>query len=290
MTSRRFTIPHDTGFVEIADRCWVARHRTADVNVGLVGGSRGLLVVDTHSSAATARGVVQQVRTLGAGDVVAVVNTHAHWDHVLGNGTFVQEYDRPPVLAHEEAAATIRAHGSAMVEALAGRLDMTDTTPVVPDRTFVSAKVVDLGDRAVELVHLGRGHTAGDVVAVVADAEVVYAGDLVEESGTPGFGDDCFPLEWAETLDLLAGMLRTDAVVVPGHGQPVHKDFVVQQRGSIAAVAEGIRNLAGRGVPVEEMGREPHWPYPAEDLVEAFRRGVAHLPPGARALPVLGRP
>lgn len=287
MTARRFTIPHDTGFVEIADRCWVARHEIADVNVGLVGGSRGLLVVDTHSSAATARSVVEQVRRLGVGDVVAVVNTHAHWDHVLGNGTFVEEYDGPPVLAHEEAAATIRDHGAGMVESLVEQLDMTGTTPVVPDQTFVSAKVVDLGDRIVELVHLGRGHTAGDVLASVGDAEVVYAGDLVEESGTPGFGEDCFPLEWPETLDLLAGMLRPAAVVVPGHGLPVDKDFVMHQRGSIAAVAEGIRSLAGRGVALEDMGREPHWPYPAEDLLNAFRRGVAQLPRGTRSLPLL---
>ncbi len=43
-------IPHDSGFAEIADRCWVARHSWFDVNVSVVGGERGLLVVDTHAS------------------------------------------------------------------------------------------------------------------------------------------------------------------------------------------------------------------------------------------------
>ncbi len=286
MAASRFTLPHDSGFVEVGDRCWVARHTTTDVNVGLVGGSRGLVVVDTQASAVLARRVVDRVRDLGAGEVVAVVNTHAHRDHVLGNGVFVEEYGGPPVVAHEEAAAVVREHGQEMVDSLAGHLDMTGTTPVVPDQTFLSAKVLDLGDRIVELVHLGRGHTAGDVVAVVADADVTYAGDLVAESGTPGFGPDCFPLEWPETLDLLAGMLRPGGVVVPGHGRPVGKDFVVEQRGSIAAVAEGIRSLAGRRVPLEDMGREPHWPYPAEDLQQAFRRGLAQLPREARSLPL----
>src|SRR5512145_551633 len=206
MSTRRFDIPHDTGFVEIADRCWVARHRLVDVNVGVVGGSRGLVVIDTHSSAVTARPVVEQVRALGAGEVVAVVNTHAHWDHVLGNGTFAEAYGAPPVLAHEDTAETLREHGQAMVDSLTDRLDMTGTTPVVPDQTFSSAKVVDLGDRIVEVAHLGRGHTGGDAVVRVADTDVLYAGDLVEESGVPGFGDDCFPLEWPETLDLMIGM------------------------------------------------------------------------------------
>ncbi len=287
MSARRFDIVPDTGFVEIADRCWVARHAVADVNVGLVAGSRGVVVVDTHSSALTARPVVAQVRALGVGEVVAVVNTHAHWDHVLGNGTFVEEYDAPPVVAHEEAAAAVREHGQEMVASLAGRLDMTGTTPVVPDRTFSSAKVVDLGDRIVEVVHLGRGHTAGDAVVRVADADVTYAGDLVEEAGVPGFGDDCFPLEWPETLDLMVGMLGRDSVVVPGHGLPVDKDFVMHQRASIGAVAEGIRDLAGRGVSADAMAAETSWPYPVEDLGEAFRRGLAHLPRSPRTLPLL---
>ena len=282
-----FDIPHDTGFVEIADRCWVARHRLVDVNVGVVGGSRGLVVIDTHSSAVTARPVVEQVRALGAGEVVAIVNTHAHWDHVLGNGTFAEAYGAPPVVAHEDTAATLREHGQAMVDSLTDRLDMTGTTPVVPDQTFSSAKVVDLGDRIVEVAHLGRGHTGGDAVVRVADTDVLYAGDLVEESGVPGFGDDCFPMEWPETLDLMIGMLGAGSLVVPGHGLPVDKDFVMHQRASIGAVAEGIRDLAGRGVAVTDMARETSWPYPAEDLQQAFLRGAAQLPRGARSLPLL---
>lgn len=287
MSTRRFDIPHDTGFVEIADRCWVARHRLVDVNVGVVGGSRGLVVIDTHSSAVTARPVVEHVRALGAGEVVAIVNTHAHWDHVLGNGTFAEAYGAPPVVAHEDTAATLREHGQAMVDSLTDRLDMTGTTAVVPDQTFSSAKVVDLGDRIVEVAHLGRGHTGGDAVVRVPDTDVLYAGDLVEESGVPGFGDDCFPLEWPETLDLMIGMLGGGSVVVPGHGLPVDKDFVMHQRASIGAVAEGIRDLVGRGVAVDDMARETSWPYPAEDLQQAFLRGAAQLPRGARSLPLL---
>jgi glyoxylase-like metal-dependent hydrolase (beta-lactamase superfamily II) len=88
-------IPHDTGFVEIADRCWVARFEFLDVNVGLVGGDRGLLVVDTHASEAEARRVVDHVDALGVGDVVEVFNTHQHFDHTFGNIVFSEAYDAP---------------------------------------------------------------------------------------------------------------------------------------------------------------------------------------------------
>lgn len=288
---RPLDIAHDSGFVEVADRCWVARHRLADVNVGVVGGRDGLVVVDTHSSAATARAVLDQVRTLGAGPVVAIVNTHAHWDHVLGTSTFLEAYDAPPVVAHEETAATLREHGDAMLAELGEELDLTGTTVVVPDRPFSSVTSLDLGDRLVEVLHPGRGHTAGDAVVRVGDADLMLAGDLVEESGArggvPGFGDDCYPLEWPATLDLLLSMLGPDTVVVPGHGLPVDREFVTEQRGSIGMVARMVRDLAGRGTRPDEMATAAEWPYPVEALTHAFTRAFAHLPRGERTLPLL---
>lgn len=284
--SVRPDLPRDGRFVEVADRCWVARHELADVNVGLVGGSRGLLVVDTHSSAGTARGVVERVRALGAGEVVAVVNTHAHWDHVLGNATFVEEYDGAQLVAHEAAAAAMQEDAAALLDEAARHTDVSGTTVAVPGTTFASARVVDLGDRIVEVVHLGRGHTAGDAVVRVGDADVLYAGDLVEESGPPSYGTDCFPLDWPVTLDLVSGMLGGSSVVVPGHGVPVDRDFVIEQRASISVVAEIIRELAGRGASADQLADKADWPYPVEVLGHAFRRGVAQLPRGARRLPL----
>ena len=288
---RPLDIAHDSGFVEVADRCWVARHRLADVNVGVVGGRDGLVLVDTHSSAATARVVLDQVRALGAGRVVGIVNTHAHWDHVLGTSTFVEAYDGPPVVAHEETTATLREHGQAMLAEVGKELDVTGTRVVVPDRPFSSVTSVDLGDRLVEVLHPGRGHTVGDAVVRVGDADLVLAGDLVEESGeqggVPGFGDDCYPLEWPFTLDLLISMLGPDTVVVPGHGRPVDREFVTEQRGTIGHVAEMVRDLAGRGTRPQDMAAAAEWPYPVEALTHAFTRAFAHLPRGARALPLL---
>ena len=106
------------------------------------------------------------------------------------------------------------------------------------DHTFSSVATIDLGDRAVELVHPGRGHTGGDLVVRIDDADVVLAGDLVEESGAPAYGDDCFPLDWPRSLDLALELIGQATVVVPGHGAPVDRDFVQEQRASIDVVAE----------------------------------------------------
>ena len=281
---------HMTTFREVADRVWVARHPWFDVNVTVVAGADGLVVVDTHASAAAARSVQEEVRRVSPQPVVAVVNTHEHFDHTFGNGVLGAGV---PVWAHETAAARTLAAGERVKGLYAAdpddpHRDEVLATEVVPaDRTFSSAVSLDLGDRQLELVHPGRGHTAGDVVVRVPDADVLLAGDLVEESATPGFGEDCHPMEWPLTLDLVTSLMTTSTVVVPGHGAVVDRDFVMEQRAAIGVVAETIRDLASRGVPVAQALDAAEWPFPRAGLADAVRRGYEHLPRAARGLPLV---
>ena len=289
----RHALPRDGSLTEVADRIWVARHEPFDVNTTVIGGSRGLVVVDTLWSERAADDLAGRIRALGAGEVVRVVNTHQHFDHVLGNAAF----PGVPVHAHEGAAEGYAEHVAEIRASCADAAEQEHREEIIasrdapPDTTFSSVAVLDLGDRAVELVHPGPGHTAGDLVVRVEDADVLLAGDLVEEStardAVPGFGDDCHPMSWPLTLDLVIGMLGTGSVVVPGHGDPVDRDFVDDQRSAIGVVAETIRDLAGRGVPVGEALAASEWPYPREQLGHAVRRGYAALPRSAKHLPLV---
>ena len=279
-------------FREVAERVWVGRYEWFDVNITLVGSERGLLVVDTHGSAAAGREVVDDVRRLGAGEVVTVVNTHWHFDHTFGNVAFREAYGPVPIHAHEDAASDLARWGEAFKARYEDgddphRDDVLSTELVLPDHTFSSARVLDLGDRLVELVHPGRGHSAGDLVVRVPDVDVVLAGDLVEESSPPWFNDDCWPMEWPLSLDVVLGIIPPGSVVVPGHGLPVDREFVEDQRNTVGIVAETIRDLAGRGVPVDEALAAGEWPWPAEHLATAVRRGYEHLPRSQKRLPLL---
>src|SRR3954452_9449607 len=282
-----------TEFVEVADRIWVARYEWADANVTAIGSSRGLVVVDTHGSTAAGRTILDDLRPLRGGSGTAVVNTHWHWDHSFGNAAFREQDPQVPIHAHEDAARMLTEQG----EHVKGRFaesddphaeEVVETELVVPDQLFSSARSLDLGDRVVELVFPGRGHTDGDLVVVVPDAGVVLGGDLVEESAKPWVGLASFPLEWHGSLDVVLSLVEPRTQVVPGHGVPVDRAFVETQRDELAAIGETVRRLAGDGVPLVEAVAQGDWPWEADDrIANACRRGYEHLPPAVRTLPLV---
>lgn len=262
-------------WTEVADGCFVARHQHFDVNTTVVLGGGSALLVDTRASLAEGRELAQHVRRLTALPVACVINTHVHVDHLYGNGAFAEV----PRVAHESVPAALPAYAQRIrsrYEADPGdphRDEVLATDPVPPDTTFSSVWATDLGDKLVEVAYLGRGHTDGDVVVRVPDADLVCAGDLVEESGPPAYGEDSWPLEWGLTLEQLSNLLGRSTVVVPGHGSPVGKDFVLGQRLDVVDVAEQIRALKDRRLPVADALAAGSWPFPADGLAQAVVRG-----------------
>ncbi len=270
-------------FTEIADRVWVARYDWADVNITAIGSERGLVVVDTHGSAAAGRNVLEDLDRLGAGSVVHVVNSHWHWDHTFGNAAFREGTRGAPIHAHEEAANWLADKGEHMKRLIESRDDahgaeVAATEIVIPDETFADARTLDLGDRAVELVFPGRGHTSGDIVLRIMDVDVLVAGDLIEESAKPWIGMDSWPLEWPTTLDNVLRLTTDETLTVPGHGVVVDRTFVRMQRDEISQIVKTVEALAGLGVPVDDALAEGEWPWEADARIQnAVRRGYQAL-------------
>lgn len=219
------------GWREVGDRVFVRRHDSYDLNVGLIVGTGACLVIDTRESLAAGRELADAVRTVTAAPWT-VVNTHAHFDHFLGNGAFVPAeiwaLDRCREVVNEDGAAQLAAFGDG-------------ATPLVaPTHTFAPpSHSLDVGGRRAALHHLGRGHTDNDVVVCVDD--VVFAGDLVEEGAPPSFGD-AYPAEWPATIDALLALGKD--VVVPGHGDVVDPAFVRAQQEILRSVAHLDREQA----------------------------------------------
>lgn len=272
-----------TAFVPVARGVYVLRYPVFDVNVTLVVGDGEALLVDTLATGAQAGELIVAARAVTSYPWT-VVNTHHHFDHCFGNA--VAAGDRT-VWAHEEAARLLATQGEALRREAFERYGGDD--PALgdgllavgirgADRTVHLDMELMVGGRPVRLRHLGRGHTAGDLVVEVPDADVVVAGDLVEESGPPDF-EDAYPLEWPETVAALLSGLGPDTVVVPGHGAPVDRAFVADQHARLAQLAWHIREAHADGAPAdrlaERVSEATGWP--AATTLAAVRRGYAEL-------------
>ena len=261
---------------EVGDRVFARRHRAFDLNVGLVLGQGACLVVDTHGSEAQGRELAAAVRRVTA-DPWVVVDTHAHFDHCFGNAVF-----RPAkVWGHRRCAENMLAYGEAQRRLMAaayrkhGRpaaADDLEATRIDPPEELVDDVVpLTVGGRPVQLRYLGRGHTDNDLVVAVADAAVLFAGDLVEQGAPPAF-EDAFPLDWPATLDAMLEL--AEGPVVPGHGDVVDRDYVLAQRADIGRAADAGRSAYAEGRPVEAVLAEVPFPAPVarSALERAFRQ------------------
>ena len=124
--------------------------------------------------------------------------------------------------------------------ALAGELAEVVLDP--PDRVFADAATLDLDGREIRLAYLGRGHTDNDIVVSIPDADVLCAGDLLENGAPPWFGDG-YPMDWPATAERILAMTGERTVVTPGHGDHAGRAFVeasLAQFRSIATLASRV--------------------------------------------------
>lgn len=230
----------DEGWEELADGVVRRRLPRWDATAGAVAGPDGVLAVDTGASLQEGARLRAALRTRFGRPVTHVALTHPHFDHVLGTAAFagVQVYGavgaETLLSAHrtrEELAADAVRHGMAP-RAAAEAVDVL----VVPHHAVSGELALSLGrGREVLLANVGPGHTAHDLVILAPGTpDVVFCGDLVEESGPPQAGPDAQPARWPEALDRLLALGGDDALYVPGHGAVVDAAFVRAQREELA--------------------------------------------------------
>lgn len=262
---------------EVGDRVYVRRHHDMDLNVGLVVGDGACLVVDTRATQEQGRELAEAVR-LVTQHPWTVVDTHFHFDHSFGNAAF-----RPAsIWGHRRCVEILESGGAAMRDRLVERYreagdpekvaQLMATIVDPPDQPVDDAATLAVGGRPVQLRHLGRGHTDNDLVVLVPDADLMFAGDLVEQGAPPQFGGG-FPLDWPATAEALLTLVT--GPVVPGHGAVVDRAFVEGQRDELARLAEVARRAHAAGRPAIDAARDV--PYFGEYALQAVERAYLQL-------------
>jgi cyclase len=199
---------------ELADGVWVWLQpggETGVSNAGVVADEDGLTIVDTLMVRSQWEPFAEAVAALDR-PVKRVVLTHAHVDHVGGTGQFrnAAVYATPVTSDLLDGAMPIDAY-KAFMPAFADEFDDLAEIGTRPVSHLVDG-AAQLTPR-VELLP-ATGHTPGDLMVLVADVDVLFAGDLCFFGVTPlAFQGD--PDTWAAMLDVVIDLAD---VIVPGHG------------------------------------------------------------------------
>ena len=223
-----------------------------DPNTGVIIGDDAVMVIDTQATPKMANQVIERIRTVTDKPIKYVVLSHYHAVRVLG----ASAYNPQEIIASDLTRAMIVERGQQDWDSEFGRFPRlfqdAESIPGLtwPTMTFATSMSVWLGNREVRLMHLGRGHTMGDIVAWVPDARVMFSGDLVEYHSACYCGDAHLK-DWPKTLDRLAAF--APVAVVPGRGDALEtpekvsdgialtRDFLATLYGSVSqSVAEGL--------------------------------------------------
>ena len=244
-----------TSFTEVGPGLY-AFTAEGDPNTGVIIGDESVMVVEAQATPRLARKVIECIRGVTDKPISHLVLTHYHAVRVLG----ASAYGAREVIMSEAARGMVEERGAEDWASEFGRFPRLfqghEEIPGLtwPTTTFSEAMTVYLGKRKVEIMHLGRAHTAGDAVVWVPDAEVMFTGDIVEYHSACYCGDGYFN-DWADTLNNIAGF--DPVAIAPGRGDAlIGREMVAKALDATADLVEStyrpVAKVAARGGSLKE--------------------------------------
>ncbi|MDO5658637.1 MAG: MBL fold metallo-hydrolase [Paracoccus sp. (in: a-proteobacteria)] len=222
-------------FSEIGPGLW-AFTAEGDPNTGVIIGEDAVMIVEAQATPRLARKVIEKVREVTDKPIKYLALTHYHAVRVLGASAYGAENiimsDTARAMVAERGAEDWDSEFQRFPRLFQGHEEIPGLT--WPTITFDGRMTVDLGNRRVELMQLGRAHTAGDIVIWVPDAGVMFTGDIVEYHSACYCGDGHFQ-DWGATLDAIASF--DPEAIAPGRG-----DALVG-RAAVTAAIESTRDF-----------------------------------------------
>ncbi|HEY2693769.1 MAG TPA: MBL fold metallo-hydrolase [Streptosporangiaceae bacterium] len=216
-----------TDVTEIARDLVVVPNRHIDLvpNIGMIGGTRSVLVVETGMGPRSAEKVLRFAADYAQGRRLYLTTTHFHPEHAFGAQAFAGE---ATYLVNRAQADDLAGRGAGYLDMFLGlgeqvARQLEGVTLGPPDVVYDGSCELDLGGRVVRLRPTGQGHTKGDQVVTVPDAGVMFTGDLVETGQFsifpwfPPYDTDVSGVGWIAVMRRLTD--DNPRVVVPGHGE-----------------------------------------------------------------------
>jgi len=232
--------------IKITDHVY-AETRYEGANLGCIVTQRGLILVESPTLPEEAREWHQDVCKLSPNGIAYLINTDHHYDHILTNYLFTRN-----TIAHRLALKGIQymaANFKQVIKQLNPKLyeekhEVLDGVELVlPQITFSHELTLHMGDRTIELSHVG-GHSAATIMVYVPEDRVLFTGDNIEVQQHSYTGEGRFS-SWIEVLRRIEGMEL--AAIVPGHGDICGVEAARKMRLYFEEMRNQVKSLRARG-------------------------------------------
>jgi glyoxylase-like metal-dependent hydrolase (beta-lactamase superfamily II) len=244
MTEKKIT------FSEVGKGLW-AFTAEGDPNSGVIIGDDSVMIVEAQATPRLAQKVIEKVRSVTDKPISHVVLTHYHAVRVLGASAF----NAPQIIMGEKARAMVAERGkedwASEFQRFPRLFEGHESIPGLtwPTTTFNDRMTVYLGKRRVDLMHVGRAHTAGDIVINVPDENVMFTGDIVEAHSACYCGDGHYQ-DWGKALNNIKAFNLS--AIAPGRGNAVVGNDAVnaaleRTRDFVESTYKAVSKVAVRG-------------------------------------------
>jgi len=229
-------------------------------NLSFVISDAGVLVVNAGDNYLLAKALHEEIKKITDQPVRYVVLENGQGHAMLGSSYWQQQ--GVPVIAHIDALHEIEEQSFSLLETMQVRAEekAEGTKVVLPDETFEDNKIIQLGDKRIELLNLGPAHSPGDIIVWLPNERLVISGDMAFHQRMLPLFEHTDSGAWIETWDKFEALGAE--VVIPGHGEPTDMATVRKYtRDYLVYLREKVGELIEKGGTLEEAYQVDQSPY-----------------------------
>lgn len=232
--------------------------------------ANGVIIVDPGSSAGIGKQLLEKVRKVSNKPVIAILNTHVHGDHWLGNSGVRERYPNVPIYAHErmieraktgEGEAWVKLFNTMTKGAIKG------TRAIVPNKGLKGGETLNLDGVTLRVHYAGHAHSDNDLMFEVVDDKAPFFGDIV---GNRYVAHSAVPQDasFKGSIAAIQSMLKGPATIfIPGHGRTGGREvpeatlrFLEKLRAAVSKYyKQGMADYEMKDAVIKDMNEYRDW-------------------------------
>lgn len=240
--------------IRLADGVYAFIGENGSTNSGFVVTEEGVVVIDSQGPSELALTLRSKIRSVTDRPVIYVINTHYHGDHTFGNQYFTE--DLRAIISHEATRELLIERDAShrdMFLKFFGPESLLDFKLTLPQVTFTDRLTLRAGEKTLELIHVPKAHTEGDIYVYLPDEKILFSGDLLYKGRLP-FLNDGDSLGAINAINAIEELLALEAVrIVPGHGGLSTSDDADAYKGYLTDLRAEVKRLKESGKTLEEV-------------------------------------